>query len=125
MTAIGNEQASFHRYRHCSFDRIRFLYQRERVQNDAAANDAFDARLKDSGRDEMENVPAVPDVDRVTGIVAALIARYTVEALGKDIDDLTLSFVSPLSTNDCKILGHLNVYPQGSSISSRSSGTKG
>src|SRR5437667_11269907 len=106
MTAIGNEQASFHRYRHCSFDRIRFLYQRERVQNDAAANDAFDARLKDSGRDEMENVPAVPDVDRVTGSVAALIARYTVEAQGKDIDDLTLSLLSPLSNNGCQTLGH-------------------
>ena len=74
----------------------------------------------------MKNVTARAEVDRVAGIVAALITSSAVEALGKNIDDLSLSFVTPLGPDNREILAHcLNVYPQGSSISSRSFGTRG
>ena len=36
------------------------------------------------------------DVDGVTGVVAALIARDDVEARRQQIDDLALAFVAPL-----------------------------
>ena len=65
------------------------------------------------------------EADRVARIVAALIARNTIEASRKDIDNLTFSFIAPLDSNNGEIFCHRNVYPQGSSISSRSFGTSG
>jgi hypothetical protein len=45
-----------------------------------------------------ENI--VPDLDSVASIGAALIPHNEVRVLGDVISDLTLSLVSPLSTND-------------------------
>ena len=79
----------------------------------------------------MKDMPAVTDIDRVAGIMTALISGDTVETFGKDIDDFTLSFVAPLNTNDGEIPFHfllaplVNVYPHGSSTSSKSAGARG
>jgi hypothetical protein len=55
----------------------------------------------------MQNVPDISDIDRVAGVVTTLISRDTVESPGKDVDDLTFSFVSPLNTDDGEVLLHL------------------
>lgn len=73
----------------------------------------------------MKNVPPGSDIDGMARIVASLITGGAIKALGKDVDDLTLSFITPLSTDNRQILVHRNVYPQGSSISSRSFGIRG
>ena len=42
----------------------------------------------------------VADLHRVPRVVAALIARHHVEALGQQIDDLALALVAPLRADD-------------------------
>lgn len=79
----------------------------------------------------MQDMPAITDIDRVAGVMTALIPGDTIETLGQDIDDFTLSFVAPLNADDGEIPFHfllaplVNVYPHGSSTSSKSAGTKG
>ena len=38
----------------------------------------------------------LPDEDRMSGVMAALITRNGVKFLGKQIDDLALAFIAPL-----------------------------
>jgi hypothetical protein len=73
----------------------------------------------------MKDMLSISDINRVTGIMAALIAGDAVKVLGEDVDDLAFSLIAPLKADDGEVRLHLNVYPQGSSISSRSWGTKG
>src|SRR6185295_8904175 len=54
----------------------------------------------------MQDVPLVPDIDGVAGVMAALIAGNAVEIGGKDVDDFALSLIAPLDTNDCEVLFH-------------------
>ena len=52
----------------------------------------------------MQNMPPIADIDSVSRVVSTLISRDAIEALGEDIDDLTLSLVAPLNAYDRKIL---------------------
>jgi len=54
----------------------------------------------------MKDMTSIADADGVTGVMAALIPCDAVEALGKDVDNLPLPFVAPLSAYDCEILFH-------------------
>src|SRR5437867_3709191 len=106
MTAVRNEEASFNRDRHRSLDRLGLFNQRERIQNNTAADHAFHVRMKNSRRNQMQNVVSIADIDGMPCVVATLIARDAVVAFGQDIDNLTLAFVPPLEPYDCEILFH-------------------
>jgi hypothetical protein len=43
---------------------------------------------------------AVPELDRVPRVVAAVVAGDDVEAIGEKVDDLSLALVSPLSAQN-------------------------
>ena len=47
----------------------------------------------------MEHIAFFADNDRVAGIAAALITNRHINVLGKDIDELPLAFITPLSTH--------------------------
>ena len=70
--------------------------QRLRIDDDAVADDADDAVVQDAGRDQVQDELLAADVDRVAGVVAALIARHDREARRQQVDDLALAFVAPL-----------------------------
>src|SRR5262245_7682892 len=96
MTAIGDEQSSLEVNGQRLPDRLRFLDQGLRIEHDPAADDAFHILTKYSRWNEVEHVAPVADADGVSRVVAALVAGDAVVPFGKDIDDLTLSFVAPL-----------------------------
>jgi len=106
MAAIGDEQAALHLNRQGLLDRLRFLDERERIENHSTTDNARHFRLKNSGRDQVQDVAAIPKTDRVACIVTALVSGDAVESFRQDIDDLTLSFVTPLDADDCEILFH-------------------
>ena len=57
---------------------------------------AFYAGAQNAAGNQLEDELFFADEDGVAGVVAALIARDDVEALGEKIDDLTFAFVAPL-----------------------------
>ena len=85
--------------------------QRLRIDDDAVADDAGDAGVENAGRNQPEDELRAVDVDRVAGVVAALIARDDVEPRRQQIDDLALAFVAPLGAEHCEIHdGRLRFY---------------
>ena len=75
---------------------VDFLEQRLRVDDDAVADDARDARMQDARRDEVQHELRAVHVDGVPGVVPALVARHRREMRRQHVDDLALAFVSPL-----------------------------
>ena len=59
---------------------VDLVEQRLRVDDDAVADDAGDARMQDAGRDQVQDELLPVDVDGVPRVVAALIARDDVES---------------------------------------------
>jgi hypothetical protein len=82
---------------------VDFGEQRRRVDDDAVADDASDAVVQDARGDEMQDVLLPAHVDRVAGVVAALIAGHHVEARRHQIDDLALAFIAPLGAQHCDV----------------------
>jgi hypothetical protein len=75
---------------------IDFVEERLRIDDNAVADHARDPRMQDSGGQQPQNeLPAVR-VDRVPGIVPALIARDDAEVGREQVDDLPFAFVAPL-----------------------------
>jgi hypothetical protein len=62
--------------------------------------------MKYAGGYQVENVFQRPEADRMAGIVTALIPRNTIEAGGKNIDNLAFSFITPLDSNNGEIFCH-------------------
>ena len=77
--------------------------QRRRIDDHAVADDAGDAVVQDAGRDEVQDELLAAHVDRVAGVVAALVARHDVEARRQQIDDLALAFIAPLGAQHCDV----------------------
>ena len=48
----------------------------------------------------MQHKLFVADLNRVPGVVSALIANNNVEMLGEEIDDLAFAFITPLGADD-------------------------
>ena len=90
--AAGELDAAF-------FQALDFLDQRDGVDDDAVGDDAFLARAQDAGGDEVQDEFFLPDLDGVTGVVAALRADDDVGLLGEDVDDLAFSFIAPLGAD--------------------------
>jgi hypothetical protein len=62
--------------------------------------------MKDAGRDDVQNVTAGAEGDGMACIVSALVAGDAVEAVGKDIDNLTLALITPLKTDNGDVFLH-------------------
>src|SRR5215831_15051259 len=54
----------------------------------------------------MEDMTAITDAYRVSGVVAALVPGYAIVGLREDVDNLAFSFVAPLDAYNCEILFH-------------------
>jgi hypothetical protein len=70
------------------------------VDDDAVAEDADLLRLEDAARQQVELERLVAVHDGVPGVIAALVARDDLEALGEQVDDLALPLVAPLGADD-------------------------
>ncbi len=71
----------------------------------AVAQDADHVRMQDAGGNELQGEMAVPELDRVAGVVATLITHDAVEGRAEEIDDLPLPLVPPLHPDDDDV-GH-------------------
>ena len=74
--------------------------QRLDVEHHSVADRAPHAGVQNSARDLVEHERLVADVHGVAGVGAALVANDPVRALGEDINELALAFVSPLRADD-------------------------
>ncbi len=97
--------------------------------DDAVADDGLHARAKNAAGDQLQDVLLLADEDGVAGVVAALIARDDVEALGEEVDDLALAFVAPLGAeNDdvfhCAQTPYFSVQRDGNVSCSESEGAR-
>ena len=102
MTTVRNKQTSADRgtgFLH-GFD---FLDERQGIQHHAITDDARGVRMKDSGRHQMQHMPAAADDHCMSGVMSTLVAGHAIEPLGQDVDDLALAFVSPLRADDCQV----------------------
>jgi hypothetical protein len=57
--------------------------------------------MYDAGRQQVEYKRLIANLDRVAGIVAALVPRDDFKLLGEQVNDFALTFVAPLSPYDC------------------------
>jgi hypothetical protein len=105
MTAIGYEESSVEGDSGV-LEVPEFVDKGQRIQNHAIAHDASDLRMKDSRRDDVENVTFTAERNGMPGVVPSLVARNAVESFGEDVDNLSFSFVAPLQADDCDILLH-------------------
>src|ERR1051326_8482168 len=79
---------------------ISFFEEGLRIDDHAVAQHARLSLVHNAGRQQMEDEGLIADLNRVTGVVAALIADLYVEPLGKQIYNLALSFITPLGADD-------------------------
>ena len=56
--------------------------------------------MNDSRREQPEDERPVTNVDTVTGIMSALIPRDDIEPVGKQIDNFSFTFVTPLGADN-------------------------
>ena len=82
---------------------VDFGEERLRIDHDAVADDAGDARMQDARRDEPQDELRAVDVDGMPGVVPALVAGDDVETRRQQIDDLALAFIAPLSAEHAQI----------------------
>src|SRR5581483_5087860 len=78
--------------------------QRLRIDDHPVAEDAELVRVQDPRGDQLQRIVLLTEADRVPRVVAALIARHDVEALAQEVDDFSLSLVTPLRADDREIL---------------------
>ncbi len=76
-----------------------------RIDDDAVADGAGDVGMENPRRQKPEDDLLRVDVDRVAGVVPALIARNDGKARRQQIDDLALALVTPLRTEYCDVHG--------------------
>jgi hypothetical protein len=80
------------------------LEQRGGVDDHAVAEEAELVGMDDAGGDEPEGEVLVGELDRVAGVVPALVPRHHVECLAEQVDDLPFSLVPPLRAEDGNVL---------------------
>ena len=80
---------------------VHFRQECSHVHCDSRSEDVHHPGIEDTGGQEMQGELAKIVDDRVTGIVAALVAHDEVGLVGEVISDLSLSFVSPVRTDYC------------------------
>ena len=98
LSTLGNPQAI---QRDAALGQLVHLVQeRLRINDGTTADEARHARLEDAGRDEVEFEDSVLVDNGMAGIVTALKADDKVGLLGKEVNNASLAFISPLSTDN-------------------------
>ena len=82
---------------------VDFAQQGLRIDDNAVADDARDARMQNAGRDQAQHELLSVHVHGVSRVVAALIARNDGEMRRDEVDDLSFAFVAPLRTEDREV----------------------
>jgi len=82
---------------------IDFGEQRFGVEHDTISYRAPNAAMQNSARDLMQNERLFADVDRVACVCSTLVSNDPIGAFGKNVNEFSLPFISPLGTNnyDC------------------------
>ena len=78
--------------------------QRLGIDDHPVAEDAELVGMEDAGRDQPQREMFVAELDRVAGVVPALVAGHDVEGFAEKIDDLAFPFVAPLGADDGEVL---------------------
>src|SRR6185369_5311591 len=77
-----------------------------RIDDHAVAQHAGLTAMDDARRQQVQHKRLVADLDRMPGVVPALITRDDVEPLREQIDDLAFTFIAPLGADDCDYVSH-------------------
>jgi hypothetical protein len=86
------------------FQHADLIQQGGEIDHHAVADDGLDSGPQNSAGNQFQNELLFPDENRVAGVMATLIARHDVEALGKQIDHFSFAFVAPLRAENDDIL---------------------
>src|ERR1035438_3655273 len=78
------------------FERMDLVDQSARIDHNPVSDYGFHARPQDSARDQFQDELLGADIDGVSRIVPALIARDNVKFLREQVDHLALALVAPL-----------------------------
>ena len=99
---VADEQppGDVHAQRHQLID---LLEQRVRIDDDPVADDADDAGVQNSRWNQVEDELLPADVDRVSGVVAALISRDHAKMRRQQVHDFALAFIAPLGAEHTEI----------------------
>ena len=62
--------------------------------------------MNNPGRQQVQHERFVADLNRMAGVVPALIAGDDIEMFGQEINDLAFAFITPLSADDYNYFGH-------------------
>ena len=70
------------------------------VDHDAVPDDRGDVAVEHAARDQLEREGLPVHDERVTGVVAPLVAHHQVHLLGEEVGEPTLALVTPLGSDD-------------------------
>ena len=96
--AVGDPQAADGRHPH-ALDLGDLGQQDLGVDGDARTDHALRGRMKDARREQVEPKGAVLVVNRVAGVVSAVVADHHVGMAGQRVDDLALPLIAPLRSD--------------------------
>src|SRR5207244_13133553 len=99
VRGIADLQVVIDAYTHAA-QLLDLFEQRLGVDDHSIAEDAELVRMEDAGGDESQSEMLIGELDRVSGVMPALISRDYVVGLAEKIDDLSLAFVAPLRSHD-------------------------
>ena len=116
MTGARSERKSRPFAAHAGVRDERDLREERVGVDDDSGPDHGGRAADDAGGEEVEGEVAVGELDRVAGVVAAVIAGDDVEPIGEKVDDLSLSFVSPLAAENGCDLHETESYPETDSL---------
>src|SRR5215470_17324981 len=80
--------------------RLHFFQQRGQIHHHAVADDGQHPRPQDAAGNKLQDELFLANEDGMAGIMAALISRDNVEALGEQIHNFTFALVAPLRAKD-------------------------
>src|SRR5271166_4277633 len=80
--------------------RIHFFDEGKRVEHDPVANYAAAALTQHAAGNELKDELLAMNRDRVSGVVAAGVARYDLEPLRENVNNFAFAFVAPLRADD-------------------------
>src|ERR1700752_380757 len=99
LRAVRNEQTAVDP--HAGFtQRSHFFQERQWVQHHPVSDDASAARAQHAARNKLENEFLSIDNHGVASVVPTGVARYQRETLGENVDDLALSLIAPVRTDN-------------------------
>src|SRR5246127_2698811 len=90
------------------FQSADFFKEDFRIYDDAVADHAEFVGVEGTGGNEVKDCFFAVDDQRMASVVTALEPHHDIRIVGKEIYDLALTFVSPLSADDCDV-GHLPI----------------